>query len=44
MIILGGEEGLECELVIGLDWSMSQNLNTWDVFWTNQVDVRQSVV
>ena len=23
---------------------MSHNLNTWDVFWTNQVLMRQSVV
>ena len=24
--------------------SMSQNLKFWDVFWTNQIDMRQNVV
>ena len=23
----------------GCDWSMCQNLNTWDLFWTNQVQM-----
>ena len=22
------------------EWSMSRNLNTWDVFWTNQEQMR----
>ena len=26
---------------MGCNWSMCQNLNTWDVFWTNQVLMRQ---
>ena len=29
---------------MGYDWSMCQNLDTWDVFWMNQVEMRQSVV
>ena len=26
------------------DCNMCQNLNTWDVFWINQMQMRQSVV
>ena len=29
---------------MGYDWSMCQNLNIWDVFWTNQVQMRQSAI
>ena len=29
---------------MGGDWSICQNLNIWDVFWMNQVQMRQSAV
>ena len=29
---------------MGYDFSMSQNLNTLDIFWMNQVQMRQSIV
>ena len=29
---------------MGCDWNMSQNLNTWDVLLTNQVQTRHSVL
>ena len=35
---------MECEVSVGCDWKICQNLNTWDVFWINQVQMRQSVV
>ena len=39
VMVLGGEEELECEVCI--DWIHLEHvlwdLNTWDVFWTNQV-------
>ena len=45
VMMLGGEEGLECDVCInGYVWSISRNLKTWDVFQTNQVQMRQSVV
>ena len=28
---------------MGCNWSMYQNLNTWAVFWMNQVQMMQSV-
>ena len=44
-MVLNREEGLECEVYVdGVQWSMHQNLNTWDVFWLNQVLMRKSVV
>ena len=42
MMVLGGEEGLESKVCI--DKSMSQNLNTWDVFWMNHIQMRQNIV
>ena len=43
-MVLGGEEGLECEVCVDeIHYSMSRDLNTWDVFWTNQAQMRQSV-
>ena len=45
VILLDGEEGLECEVCINrYVYRMSRNLNTWDVFWTNEVQMKQSVV
>ena len=44
-MLVGGEEGLECEVCInGYVQRMSWNLNTQDVFWANQVEMRQNVV
>ena len=44
-MLLGGEEGLKCEVCInGYVYSMCRNLNTWDAFWTNQVQIRKSVI
>ena len=45
VMVLGGEEGLGC--AVGVDvirLEMSRNLNTWDVFCTNQVLLSQNVV
>ena len=45
-MVLNGEEGLIGVIglcrwdAIGVCW----NLNTWDVFWMNQVQMRQSAV
>ena len=39
VIVLNVEEGLECEVVY-----MFRKFNTWDMFWMNQVHMRQSVV
>ena len=37
VMMLNGEEGLECEVYVdGI-----RNLNIWDVFWTNQVQMGQ---
>ena len=45
VIMLSGEEGLECEVYVdGICLEQSRNLNTWDMFWMNQVLMRQSVV
>ena len=45
VMLLRGEEGLRWEVCVnGIRLTMSWNLNTWDVFWTNQVQMRQSVV
>ena len=46
MMVLGGEERLECEIFVdGIRFqSMSQNLNSWDIFWTNRVEMRQGIV
>ena len=45
VMVLGGEDGLECEVyVTGCDWSICRNLNILDAFWTNQVQMRQSAV
>ena len=27
---------------MGCNWSMCQNLNTWDVFWMNQIKMKFS--
>ena len=34
VMLLGGEQGLECEVCANVYvWNMSRNLNTWDVFF-----------
>ena len=44
VMVLGGEEDWSVKFAwTGCDWSMCWNLNIWDVFWTNQVQMRQSV-
>ena len=40
-MVLKGEEALECEVYV--NW-MSRNLIILDVFWTNRVQMGQSVV
>ena len=41
--MLNGEEGLECKVSVdGCSCSMCQNLNNWDMFWMNHVQMRQS--
>ena len=39
VILLGGEEEIECEVCVnGIRLEhVSRNLNTWEVFWTNQI-------
>ena len=45
VIVLGREEGLECEVCVdGIRLDMFRNLNTWDMFWTNQILMRQNLV
>ena len=39
VMVLNGEEGLECEVQV--DGSMFRDLNIWGVFWTNQVQMGQ---
>ena len=41
VMVLGEEEGLKYEVCIdGIRLEHLQNLNTWDVFWTNRVQMR----
>ena len=42
VMVLGGEEWLEFEVCI--DGIHLENLNTWYMFWMNQVLMRQNVV
>ena len=45
VMVLGGEEGLKCEVCVdGIRFEHARNLNTWDVFWMNQVLMRENVV
>ena len=39
-MMLAGEEGW----CVRFSWSMCRNLNIWGVFWTNEVQMRQSTV
>ena len=41
-MLLGVEEELECEICVnGIRLEHVSELNTWDVFWTNRVQMRQ---
>ena len=45
VMVLNGEEGLECEVHVDgirLEY-VSRNLNIWSLFWTNQVQMAQNV-
>ena len=43
VMLLCGEEGLRYEVCVnGYLWIISRKLNTWDVFWMNQVQMKQS--
>ena len=45
MTVLNGEEGLEYEIcVMESNWNICRNLNIYDVFWTSQLQMRQSAV
>ena len=45
VMVLGGEEGVECEVTcMGGDWRMRHNFSICDVFWMNQVQMKQSVL
>ena len=44
VMVLGGEERLECVVCLDRIRLEHINLNTCDVFWTNYVQMRQSVV
>ena len=37
MIMLDGEKGLEHEVMV----TTCQNINTWDVFWMNHIEMNQ---
>ena len=44
-MLIGGEEVLQCEICVdGIRLENVSDLNTWGMFWTNQVQMRQSEV